>query len=62
MEITEQWLDLRINRYTDGNYEAYEALSDNRFETPSIISLEKWLKQEMGYLISQMQTAHRKEV
>lgn len=44
MKITENWLDLKVNCYEDGNYEAYEALSDSRFETGSWSAMRQWLR------------------
>lgn len=44
LEITESWLDLKVNRYEDGNYEAYEALSDSRYETDNWSSMHQWLR------------------
>ena len=44
MKITETWLDLKVNRYEDGNYEAYEALSDSRFETENWSAMRQWLR------------------
>lgn len=43
MKITETWLELKVNRYEDGNYEAYEALSDSRFETSNWPAMRQWL-------------------
>lgn len=45
MKITEEWIDLKVNRYEDGNYEAYEALSDSRFETGDWSSMRQWLRE-----------------
>ena len=44
MKITETWLDLKVNRYEDGKYEAYEALSDSQYETANWNSMRLWLK------------------
>ena len=45
MRITESWLDLKVNRYEDGNYEAYEALSDSQYETSNWCAMRQWLRQ-----------------
>ena len=44
MNITETWLDLKVNHYEDGKYEAYEAESDSRFETANWSSMRLWLR------------------
>jgi hypothetical protein len=44
MKITENWLQLKVNRYEDGNYEAYEALTDNRFVTPYWSCMQEWIR------------------
>lgn len=44
MKVTEEWLDLRVKRYEDGNYEAYEALGDSRFETDNWDEMKRWLR------------------
>jgi len=43
MKVTEAWLDLKVNRYEDGNYTAYEELSGDRFETSSWPVMCQWL-------------------
>ena len=44
MKITETWLELKVNRYEDGNYEAYEALSDSRCESSNWSTIRQWLQ------------------
>ena len=45
MKITESWIELKVNKYEDGNYEAYEALTDRRFETKNWSSMRQWLRE-----------------
>jgi len=44
MKVTEEWLDLEVKRYEDGNYEAYEALTDQRKETDNWNAMRQWLR------------------
>ena len=44
MKKTEEWLELKVARYEDGNYEAYEALTDRRFETSDWGAMRQWLR------------------
>ena len=43
MKITECWLKLKVDKYEDGNYEAYEALADSRKESTNWEDIADWL-------------------
>ncbi len=43
MNIVESWLELKVDKYEDGNYEAYEAMTDTRIESADWEDIAKWL-------------------
>ena len=61
MKITENWLDLKVNRYEDGNYEAYEALSDSQYETSNWSAMRQWLRQLIDDTTSGVEALREKE-
>ena len=61
MEVTEDWLDLKVKRYKDGNYEAYEALSDSRFETKSWSAMRQWLRTLIDDTTAEVDALERKK-
>ena len=45
MLVKAEWLQLRIAQYEDGTYEAYDDLSDERFESDSWLEVSEWVTQ-----------------
>jgi hypothetical protein len=44
MKVIASWLDLKVNQYEDGNFEAYEALGDERFESDNWQDIQDWIE------------------
>ena len=61
MKITESWLELKVNRYEDGNYEAYEALSDSRKETKNWSTMRQWLRDLIDDTTLEVEASRDKE-
>lgn len=61
MKVTEQWLDLEVNRYEDGTYVAYEALSDSRHETDNWSNMRQWLRELIDDTTSEVEALRDKE-
>ena len=61
MKITETWLELKVNRYEDGNYEAYESLGDTRFETDNWSSMRQWLRNLIDDITGEIEALRRRE-
>lgn len=61
MEITESWLDLKVNRYDDGNYEVYDSLSDRRFETDNWSAMRQWLRDFIDEITLEVEASRDKE-
>jgi len=62
MKITESWLDLKVNRYEDGEYEAVEALSDTHYVTPNWSAMRQWLRQLIDDTTTEVEALRDKEV
>jgi len=62
MKITESWLDLKVNHYEDGNYEAHEALSDSQYEADNWSSMRQWLRELIDEITTEVEALRDKEV
>ena len=61
MKVTEEWLDLSVKRYEDGNYEAYEALTDRRRETDNWPAMRQWLRDLIDETTLEVEASRDKE-
>lgn len=43
MKVKDEWLELRVKRYEDGKFQAYEALTDERFDSANWTEVQQWI-------------------
>ena len=53
MDIIAEYLNLTVKKYEDGNYEAYEALGDKRFESSRWADIKNWIISQLDALESE---------
>ncbi|KKN73851.1 hypothetical protein LCGC14_0396530 [marine sediment metagenome] len=61
MKITENWLELEVDRYEDGHYLAYEALSDSQKETDNWSAMRQWLRELIDDITTEVEALRDKE-
>ena len=58
MKVIADWLELRVQQYEDGSFEAYESLTDTRYEG-TWEGVREWIENR---LLSKTEDAIREEV